>query len=192
MDYQDQENLDERLLYPRVDAEDVRQEVDLRKWQGLRVSRRVIEQRMTAETGMIPLYVGEGGSSPWDDGEAIPSPMTVQRLVEWALTQTGEIQSLIWVFLDSPSKRLEPTIHALRASGAIAETSQERVERKVTLGNLLLRSLPATFEQLVAVVQRNQSSKRPQATVRQFIRRNERRGMIHQCEGVYHYGQPCD
>lgn len=189
MDYSDRDMVNEQLLYPRVDAEDVKQEMDLRRWQGLRASRRVIEQRMIAETGMTPLYVGENGSSPWDAGDAIPSPMAVQRIVDWALSQTGDIQSLIWKFLDAPSQKLEPTLHALRARGVIHETRKERAEREVTLGSLLLRALPATFDQLVSVVQHTQSSKRPQATVRQFIRRNERRGMIHQREGVYHYGQ---
>lgn len=185
-DYQDEASgSDERLIYPRIDSEDVKQECDLRQWQGLRTSQRVVERRMAAQTGMVPLYMGESGSSPWGE-EEVPSPAVVTRLMDWALTQTTEVQALIWQFLDSPSRRLQPTIVALREQGIIQE--RPRTDRHVSLGSLLLRSLPATFEELVEVVQSNHSAKRPQATVRQFIRRSTRTGMIREEQGVYHYG----
>ena len=74
----------------------------------------------------------------------------------------------------------------LKELGVIQEIPRPRPQ--VTIKALILKSLPATFDELVQLVLMvSPNTRRPEATIRQFIRRHQRSGTIHLSEGkIYH------
>lgn len=177
-------NQDRELVHPIIEADDIEQEVALLHLQGKRASRKIVEKRLAAEMDSTPLYAGDEGTSPWRDSP-VPSPQVIQRLTSWTLFQALDVQFIVWEFLESPDDHFDSTLRALRKRGVIP-SAKARSKRRGNLGRTLVHALPASFDELVEVVQENHKTKRPQATVRQFLRRNIRGGAIHELQGVYY------
>jgi len=144
---------------------------------------RILEEKSRfLSLDSLPPSVAERGVPLFYQEQPVPNLEAVEELVRWALKQTEMIQEVIWAFLDDPDGMLETTLEKL----GLEEKEATRDERKPISSTQLVRdSLPATYDELLILVQANTFNKRPAATVRQILRRLTRTGEIELVEGVY-------
>jgi len=192
-----------------VEEDDIDQEVALAKLMGVaRPSRRIIRTRLLNRYRELlgGFFVGseEEGGIENHINPIIPVGVdperelqTVERLVDWALTKSPKVQVLIFQFLEMDYQEQE--INLLGVLKTLERLGVEiwRPERKpqVTRGQgrtqgrvvgLVLRALPATQEELLALVTTEHDARRPAATLRQILRRLQREGRIRREGDTFH------
>ena len=153
------------LQLPTVDAGDIEQEAALLRLQGITPSKLILRKRLQ------PTELTFSGdlidASPLNFARVIPSQETLESIIDWARPQAAPVQDLIWQFLEDPEANLESTLKKLKLTPAKASSS-------TPLATILMNALPATKEDLSQLVaQVSPTTKRPEATVRQFIRRHQ-------------------
>jgi hypothetical protein len=171
-------------------TEDVNQEIWLLQQSGKNPRRDLVRKRLESrlvEGIFSDIPDGIDVQLPWLDYRPI-SLESIEFLVEWSLSQVKEVQQIIWNFLEDPEDQLQPTLELLMELGIIEEIPQPKPQ--VTIKDLILKSLPATFDDLVQLVLMvSPNTRRPEATIRQFIRRHQRSGAIKLKEGKIHHGK---
>ena len=151
------------LQLPQVDREDVEQEAALLRLQGITPNKAILAKRLQPHELTFSGDLEE--ALPLISPRIIPSTDTIEAIVDWALTQSSSVQSTIWDFFQDPEDRIDATLKALH----LQETY---INKKIPMTKLLLQALPCTKEALVeVVVQASPNTKRPEASVRQFLRR---------------------
>ena len=180
-DYSDQSE-DFILLTPRVEEDDVRQEAELLRLEGKEPSKKIIRRRLLSRNRVLSFYrLFSPAPPPWARSPAVNTE-TLYQLVTWAMEQTRPIQEVIWTFLETPDDLLTTTVEELQRLGVIQppeSSSSKRGGHSSSLAQLILRSLPATLEDLTKLVQtESPETRRPAATVRQVVRRYQRKGEI--------------
>ena len=155
--------------------EDLLQEAALLRLLGVaNPSLRVIARKHSQP---VPAYdVLPEGTSPWGQS-AVSDPVVTLRLIDWAFEQSPEIEGLIFGFLEEPTNQgLTELLFDLECRGVPIYQISFTPELSVT--DLILRSLPATKDELYELVQREHTTRRPAATVRQILRRLQKSGII--------------
>lgn len=117
-----------------------------------------------------------------------PNLEAVEQLVKWAFEQTESVQEAIWEFLEDPEALLEKTIEKLGLQKLDEEHGRQRKREKgeKSLTQLVRDSLPASYDDLLLLIQANCINERPAATIRQILRRLTRTGQIVKIEEVFH------
>lgn len=174
------------LQFPSIDRDDIRQEAALLQWQGITPSLSIIRKRLEGQDRYL-LASGFSDNAVTVEAVALkppPPPEVVESLVDWALAQSDEVQSRFFSFLGNPEGELEDTLRFLEEKELLRSTSVP-VVKAVPMAQIMLSSLPATKEELYDVIRTATDNERPESTVRQWLRRGLRNGLLHTDEQGY-------
>lgn len=172
---------------PNIDSQDIAQEMALLVLRGKIPSRSVVRRRLQGKAR--ELLVGtlrDNESAELLEGKITgflfcpPSPNlgAIEDLVLWALSRDQAVQDLIFSTL-SGSLSPEVAVARLRALGVVGKSLGTGPKGNGgSLTHLILRSLPATKEALYQLAIREHTAKRPEAAVRQILRRLTRNGTL--------------
>jgi len=157
------------LFSPGIDPQDIEQEAQLLILEGKVPNRRLIRARLQPRELCYTAHEVYEQSEAFTPQVTFEAEEVIEKLVNWAIHQTEIIQEQIYSFLEEPEDLLEETLALLQDEHIISETTApSRPTGSAT--QLILRSLPASFDQLVHIVTEVSSPRRPQATVRQAMR----------------------
>lgn len=163
------------LSFLEADFDDINQEAAIREWLGLPTSKAILRLKLQPTEPVFP-SLPEGGEYHIP-GERLINFRAMEQLVDWALDQAAEIQVIIWKFLAAPEVSLEDTLLELKALGVIESTKVKGMKGNLT--DLVRRSIPASKEELLELLQRESpSTRRPAATLRQILRRLTAKGEV--------------
>lgn len=175
------------LSFPLELKDDVDQEMAILELLGVKGNRSLVRKRLRIQLGRVLTYDDaplESRPVQWADYNRI-DPEATARLVAWALDQIESVQQIIWDFLHDPSEKLEDTLLRLQELG-YAEVQDNRPQ-VMTLKEMMMKALPATLDDLIELVQiASPETRRPAATVRQFIRRHIGTAEVYLEDGVVH------
>lgn len=103
------------------------------------------------------------------------------QLADWVVEQNQRVQEVVWNYLEGEEDALE-TLGLL-----LGKRTRTVIKREEPLSHMIARSLPASHEELKAMAVQYHPSKRPEAALRQFLRRAIKEGKIHYDErtGIY-------
>jgi hypothetical protein len=164
----------------RVSKEDIDQEVALLKLEGkTNVSRSIIYRRLSRAESIFD-EVPVGATLLWQD-QPITDPHVTETLVDWAMHQTSSIAEVIFDFLESPTEdQVDAVLEKLHSLGAVLEASKP-APKEIPLTQIVLEALsirPHYKEELYALARSIQPSQRPEAAIRQMLRRLKRQGVV--------------
>lgn len=172
------------LTIAPLSEEDIEQEFLLRKFLEKPVSKSILRRKASRERELL------FPSEYWEEGvpifplqpQAIVHEETYHRLVLWASSESDTVFALIVDFLQSPSEEnLHKTIGLLELEGVpLYPLGDDEQVKEIPFSKLLLSVLdtPRTKEELYEFGRRQLVTKRPEATVRQLLRRFLRSGFI--------------
>lgn len=176
---------DDLIIPVEVDPQDINQEIELLKLEGIKnPSRSLIERRMKNHQ---PLLFGITTESfineplPWQT-RSITSLEDTSALTEWALSKSDRIQDLILNFLEEPKEdEVDQIISQLEKEGI--EIHRSISIKEIPLWKQLLDQIQDRgFCTISELYEYGRSyitfSKRPEAAVRQAIRRLLKAGLI--------------
>lgn len=191
---------------PVITPEDIAQEAELKRLETgkPRISQRIIQMKMQRKLSrdfpfemfessldedsgdLAEAFEAHDPSTPWSS-TSCPLYVT-EMLVEWALEQAVDLQDLIFDFLENPDQLLDQTVLQLRNMKIIRrQPAKPTTKTKHSFAELVLRTLPATKEELIIVVSKNApTTERPAATVRQLLRRMIKEGRVYERAGTYY------
>lgn len=180
------------LIRPAVEKEDIDQEIELLKLEGKVPSRAVLYKKFSRYEGVLFDSIGSpdlSGQPPWASAQ-YSSLETINRIVDWSLVQSDMVQSLVLEFLDSEIE-VDEVITILVKEGVITKPKKYPKLPTITLTDEILalfseRREIHIYDLYEMAREFNSSSKRPEAAVRQIIRRLVRSGVITK-EGAYVY-----
>jgi hypothetical protein len=159
-----------------LDPEDVKQEAALLRLQGKNPKLSLLRKRMDHQEGTFD-EVPFGASSLWEDPGYDQS--VTDRLVEWALSQSLDIADRIFEFLEAPSDEdLPPLFKYLVRSGITLYQPKSSTQSSAQILLSALRVRPHDPDELVQIIRSLYPSKRPEALVRQFLRRYQKSGIL--------------
>lgn len=179
------------LQAPTVDKDDIDQEMELLKLQGVRVSRRIVTLRLSQNAEAT--FQGDPGSiaSPITT-RSLPPHEVVNQLIEWAIEQSAEVSRAVLDFLAEPDDdQLDDLVARLKKSGAIARKSPPKAKNGM-LSQVLFTYISEkarTREELYAYARTLHQAERPEAAVRQYLRRAVREETLTLTEGYYYVNQ---
>lgn len=182
-------------IKPYVDHEDVEQEYQLlmleyqnNPLQGTDTpSRDIIRKRLQGRmseslVGEIPIHATALDPGAGDEMERRVE--AAAQLVEWSFSQPEEAQNIIIAFLEDPTEHmLTITINRLVKKGYIEQPEEPSDDRPTaSLADLLRRQIEQagtiTLQELYELARVQHVSKRPNAAVRQTVRRFERQKLV--------------
>lgn len=172
------------LVVPPVADEDLAQEAALLRLCGKTPSLSILRRRAQRYEALLfadelPAHATEmdWGSDP------IPSMQTLEQLTGWALHQSAQVAEMVFNFLEQPTDHtLTEVLKELRDQGVVqpADPSpQPTGNGSLTEAILnLLRHRPHSQDELYSFARDSIISKRPEAAVRQILRRLIRAGQV--------------
>ncbi len=171
----------EKGIYPlsdEMDAEDIEQENKLREIEG---KRKVSKRRNRVIRLGYGLVVPKGAHLLWKTNPI--NLEAIEQISAWLLHRESKIQLAVLDYLDDPDQEQFVAVLSL-----IDRRFHHRLPKKITLMELILNSLPSTYEDLVVMAKREHRSKRPEAAVRQNLRNliSRKEAWIDE-RGVHHY-----
>lgn len=177
----------------RAERDDIEQEAALyHHLTGRRANKRIIALRLQKQ--QIPVYgdMDLSGAVPLAEIEETKAPDYVyDQLLDWMFNiDKPPVYSLLYGFFEAPQELLEYTLRELARMGYITPDglAQPKAQR-VTLSDMMFKALPTTQDSLVKLVAlHSPQTARPEATVRQWLRRNTRKGTIYleESQELYH------
>ena len=180
-------------IKPYVDQEDVEQEYQLlmleyqnNPLRGTETpSRDIIRKRLQGRmseslVGEIPIHAT--AMDPGGGDELERRVEAASRIIEWSFSQPEEAQNIVIAFLEEPTEHMltitinrlvskgyiDPVTYTPEPSGSLAELLKRQIEQAGTM----------SFEELYELARIQHVSKRPNAAVRQTLRRFEKQGLI--------------
>lgn len=124
----------------------------------------------------------DNGTAFFGEGDSLPDPEVIDKLAAWTTQQSARVQAAVIEYLEDPKDQsLE---HVLQLIDRAVPEDTEPIARP-NFAQLVLRSLPATKDQLYQLAYREHLAKRPEATVRQVVRRLSAQGKLRQEGEVY-------
>lgn len=170
--------LTQDLDLPPVEADDIDQEAALLRLQGKKPKRSFIAKRLAhreAIFGEVPM-----GATPLWDQDPIPDPKVTETLIDWAFTQSEAVAAATFDFLDYPTDEgLEELLVFLGNEGI--QVFELSVPKERSLTQMVLDTLqahPTSIDELNRLARQFYPSARPEAAVRQVIRRLSRSGRL--------------
>lgn len=179
------------LDLPPVSSDDLEQEAALLRLQGVQnPSKRLIHKRLSRAEGIfseIPL-----GSAPLWSEEPVPDRNVTEALVDWALQQSDEISDIVFNFLDHPEDQdLDEVIASLKTLGVeIYSFKRKKQSTPRSLTQIIIAELkkhPQTTQALYELARNIQPTRRPEAAVRQILRRLDKSGEVTVSGDLVHY-----
>lgn len=156
---------------PVVDIEDVRQQAELLKLTGVtHVSYGLLRRRMQPRE---QIFQGDVDALPLPGTPPLPDPDVIETLLEWTLAQVSEVQAQMFAFLEDPDTEFDETVEFLVSAQILQSPKRHSHGRELSTAALFLAALPATKLELYAYARSIlTSTRRPEATVRQWLRRS--------------------
>jgi hypothetical protein len=169
-----------------VDRDDIEQEAAIFEWQTGKRANRALIARNLANDEPASTFAGDPSAiaSPLPVGMAIPDPKVINQLVEWSLAQSVKIREAILEFLEEPGDdSLNSTLALLIDEGIIAAITPEKPVKKAGFIDALMRLLQTDHRdysstELYDWARTVHLAKRPEATVRQAMRRLIEQGKV--------------
>jgi len=168
-----------------VDNDDIDQEMALLKLEGITASRRIVSMKLMQKSEA--LFQGDPGAmaSPIIT-RTLPPAEVVQMLISWATQQDNDIAQAILDFLVEPDEEeLETLVKLLKRQGLAHKT---KPAAKAVLSDTLtayLSKRPRSKEELYDYTRTMHTANRPEAAVRQYLRRATRSGLLIETNGLY-------
>lgn len=179
------------LLTPVTDEEDISQEAAILQWQGKVPNRKILRQRAARfEALLFDFSTDVPGAEPfqWSDSP-VADQETLQALTSFALSQSGTLQSIIFNFLEDPTEaNLESALKLLQTAGVIRTDKEKPAPKPISLAEALLRYITEkdrTMSELYDFSRSFITSRRPEAAVRQTVRRLLKKNLIEENNNVY-------
>lgn len=168
-----------------VDQEDVNQEAALLRLQGIMPNRRIIRLKMSQGE---PTFSGDPGSLAQPISTVKIAPMEViEMIISWALQQVPELAKEILDFLDEPSETvLQALIERVRQDipgGSVKRTSAAPGSLSAVIFKYLQE--PKHIDELYELARGIHTAERPEAAVRQYLRRAVRAGKVTKSGDTY-------
>lgn len=145
---------------PGVSKEDIQQDMMLARYTGKRTSMKRLQEEKAIGYGVHPI---PDAIPIWS---IVPRPdyRMIELLAEFMVQQEEGIKSQLLAYLEEPDEgRLKEVVRIL--GGTL-----EHRPAPITLTQLILKSLPATLDDLYQLADKTHLSKKPKAAVRQNIR----------------------
>lgn len=159
-----------------LDPDDVNQEAALLRLQGKNPRLSLLRKRMSHEEDTFD-EVPFGSAPLWEDPGYDQS--VTDQLVEWALSQSLDIADRIFEFLEQPSDEdLPPLFKYLVRSGITLHQPKSSAQSSAQILLSALRVRPHDPGELAQIIRSLYPSKRPEALVRQFLRRYQKSGIL--------------
>lgn len=166
-----------------LDPEDLKQEAELLRLQGITPRMSLLRKRMLHQEETFD-EVPFGSSSLWEEPGYDQS--VTEKLVTWALSQSLDIADRILLFLEQPEEQELPSLFRfLRKAGVTLHESKPTTQSSSQILLSALKVRPHDPDELVQIVRSLNPSKRPEALVRQFLRRYQKSGIIKVEDKVY-------
>lgn len=165
-----------------MELDDLKQEAALLRLQGKTPNMGLLKKRMAHEMDTFD-EMPMGASLIFDEPEYDFS--VTEQLVSWALDQSLEIADHVFEFLEDPSDEdLPPLLNFLKKAGVQIHQVKKQTQSSAQVLINALKVRPHDPGELVQIIQSINPSKRPEALVRQFIRRYQRSGQIEVIEDL--------
>lgn len=171
---------------PTVDEDDVEQEAALLRLMGKTPSKALIRKKLQVYgaalfSGELPFASAMPGTSV-GDYSSYPSEEVVQVLGDWARTQPKGLAMAVMSFIEDPSEeQLQDILRLIRKTPEAKQYRQAQGNNSFSamLKNFILTGKGSrSIEELYEYARTVHSAKRPEATVRQALRRLIREGII--------------
>jgi len=161
-----------------VDPQDVEQEAELLRLQGINPHKGIIWKRLAHKEAIYD-EIPSGASLLWSD-EPYPDPLVTEELVKWAMGQSEAISEVIFNFLESPSDEgVDEVTQQLKSLGVDLFSREVKKEKSLTQIILeLLEKKAYSLVELYEIGRALQPSNRPEAAVRQIMRRLTREDRV--------------
>lgn len=176
-----------------VEHEDILQEIELLKLSGVEKPSYWVVKRSLSADRVLYFYDPSFEMTPaFQEPSKNSKVSAIYELLDWAQEMSEEVQEVVYSFLEDPDNTLEITILRLSELGFIApRTKREKRKRgsaqKTSISDILRKSLPMTKDEMITLVQEvSPQTRRPAATVRQFIRKETLANKLIQVEQEYH------
>jgi hypothetical protein len=171
----------EVLLRPTALEEDIKQEAELLKLRGKTPSLRILRKKFNRFEALLAGMDEDlkGAEPPPWDLAPMPPQEVIDQLIDWAMNQSEVISMIIFDFLEEPSdESLTTTISILKENGVDLFT--KKVVRK-SLTTIIIEAInqePRDIYDLYELARKELQSERPEAAVRQILRRLQRAGQV--------------
>lgn len=190
------DELPSQFIIPSVSKSDVDQQMALLVLEGIINPSRsvVIRQLKYQDRAFLTDFDGhEEITQLWHEPNHSEAQLqAIEQIVRWASKQSDQVRIEVFKFLDDPSfKNLQETLDQLYNLGIIKKKSSRNPNRsnhQSSLTDMILHSLefPQPLEELMELGRMNSTSRRPEAAVRQALRRLKRKGtIIETSPGIY-------
>jgi hypothetical protein len=175
--------MDTTFIYPTVLREDLDQEIELLKLEGVKNPKRSLIYKRMLHKEQIFDEIPEGVIvQTLIDPTPESDPEVIERLVEFALDQEIELQTVILDFLDNPSEQsLQETLQKMSLLGFELFELPE-IPKPKTLTQIISETLSKgalTLDELYGLARSLHPSKRPEAAVRTVLRKLLAQGVIY-------------
>jgi hypothetical protein len=168
------------------DYDDVNQEAELLKLQGIVPNKRIIRQRLALQAPELLFNLGPDEAEPIYHQHPTPSLETMEQLIDWTLQQAGPVQEQLFRFLDDPEAQIDETLRFLEQHEVIRPIRPSE-DVRIPLAEIMRNSLPRSRGELATLIKEvSPSTRRPEATVRQFLRRGLNQGTLRIIDDVVH------
>jgi len=181
MDYHEEEPY--YILPPAIEDADVNQEAELLRLMGKRPNKAIIRAKLSYKHRRELLFSDDAKDAQPAFLTPIISADVFEAITDWALAQNTLIAERIFDFLEDPSEDLlKDLLKQLRQAGLVQEVAKApKTSTNNSLTQLVLRSLSTgaqPIEELYELARVSINSQRPEAALRQLLRRLVRSGQI--------------
>lgn len=166
-------------LFPPNTPEDVEQDLHVARLEGRELRHsRWHHSSVNSETGYG--LNADGVGQVWPRPEGV-DPDVTERLISWVIQQQMFVTLAVLEYLEDPTP--DHLQHVLTLVTEVNQEARSERRRDPTLSSLLIRSLPATRDQLYELARREHPSRRPEAAVRQTLRNLIKQGRVREDAG---------
>lgn len=175
---------DTLLVISEISPEDVEQEAALFEWlhreEGKRANKAIIKRNLGKihREYLFSTWSDTYTLIEWQSAHPEVPQVTIERIVNWAIEQSEDIQEKVFQFLESPSEEeLKGLLMFLKKTGTIEKVPNlkkmgaKSVSLRVLIMNLLEDGQPHSVQSLYELARSTMNSARPESAVRQAIRR---------------------
>lgn len=163
-----------------VEREDINQEAELLRLSGITPNKRIIRARLAGQSRELLCNFAPEEATPlgYLTQRPIPPTEVFEQLIDWTLAQTEDIQAALFNFFEDPEENIDQTLQFLQDAAIIDRISLD-TPKTTSLAEIMRAALPATKESLSTLIRQvSPTTERPEATVRQFLRRGTQHGTL--------------
>lgn len=176
---------EDELLIPQPSLQDLHQEAELLRLQGVTPNMSILRRKMSRSDASLfgddlPIT-----ATPIDwEVSPIPSQETLLAIAEWAIDQDDEVQGILFPFLEEPTQMgLDYVLGELERMKVIPKQRKHKGARSVSLASVIFSFIedagrPVRPEELFDLARGFRLARRPEATVRQILRRYTAEGKL--------------